>query len=130
MPDGSPVSRIATRSARGAVRPARVGNTPGYRTGNSLANSGCCTYFRNALSSAGRSRFQRSFSPSGTMTSLNSGLPRRETWIHGPDSEPALVLSIIRTLRRLAALHTPMTDDFAFGSFGAEPAAVSSGIGI
>src|SRR5436190_1637853 len=35
------------------------------------------------------------------MTSLNRGLPSRDTCTHGPDSEPP-DLSIMRTLRRLA----------------------------
>ena len=57
-PLGIPVSRIAARSARSALSPARWGNTPGYRIGSSLANSGCCTYVRNWSSLAGGSEFQ------------------------------------------------------------------------
>ena len=49
--------------------------------------------------------------PSGMTTSLISGLPRRETWTHGPDSDLPVALSIIRTLRRLAPLQTPITDE-------------------
>ena len=36
------------------------------------------------------------------MTSLNSGLPSRETWTHGPDSE-LLDPSIIRNRQKIAA---------------------------
>ena len=87
IPAGMPVSRIASRSARGlpvAFSAARCGNTPGYRTGSSLASSGWATYLANCLSHCGACRFQRSFAPMGTMTSLNSGFPSRETWVNGP----------------------------------------------
>src|SRR4029077_14558010 len=60
---------------------------------------------------------------------LNSGLPSRETCTHGPDSAPLLVLLIIRTLRRLAALQTPITEDGDVTSLGTEPLAVRSEIG-
>src|SRR5207248_3917378 len=69
--------------------------------------------------------------PSGITTSLISGLPSRETWTHGPDSEArARALSIIRTLRRLAPLHTPITDELLITLVGLVPLLVSCEIGI
>src|SRR5262249_35651111 len=41
IPDGMPVSKIASRSARDALNPFRFGNTPGYKMGRSVASSGC-----------------------------------------------------------------------------------------
>ena len=74
--------------------------------------------------------FHLSFLPSGTITSLNSGLPSRETCTHGPDCErSSLALSIMRTLRRLAALHTPITDELLPAFFGTEPCGVRCEIG-
>src|SRR5205085_5719052 len=74
--------------------------------------------------------FQRSLSPSGTITSLNSGLPSRETWTQGPDSDGLLPpLWIIRTLRRLAELHTPSTASLSLTLCGVLPFAVRCEIG-
>ena len=45
-PEGIPVSRIASRSARGfaaETSAARLGNTPGYRTGSRPASPGAVT---------------------------------------------------------------------------------------
>ena len=56
---GIPVSRIASRSARGffaASSAARCGNTPGYRTGSSPASSGWVTYCGEPLVVGGRQR--------------------------------------------------------------------------
>ncbi len=86
MPGGIPVSRIATRSARGAVSLARFGNTLRVEHRQQPGELGVLDVGANASSPAGCSAFQRSFCPSGTITSLNSGLPRRETCTHGPDS--------------------------------------------
>ena len=41
-----------------------------------------------AVGLAGVSEFQRSFLPIGTITSLNSGFPSRETWTGGPERLP------------------------------------------
>src|ERR1700722_8004433 len=54
----------------------------------------------------------------GTRTSLNSGLPRRETWTNGPVStvtDDVLVVgwSRTRTFWRDAVHHTPMTGELA-----------------
>ena len=114
------MSRMATRSARAALSPARLGKTPGYSTGSSPASSGCWTYLRNCLSSDAGSEFQRSFSPIGTMTSLNSGLPRRDTWTQGPASEPKPG-SRTTAAGRLAAAHTPMTEFWDIGLVGVDP---------
>ena len=84
-PSGIPVCRIASRSARSASRAARLGNTPGYSTGSRVASSGRTTYLLNWASSLGRVRFHESFSGSGMITSLTSGLPSRDTWVYGPD---------------------------------------------
>ena len=71
-----------------------------------------------------------SFLPSGTITSLNSGLPSREICVHGPDSDFAsLAGSIIFTLRRLAALQIPSTDVALITSVGFDPSLVKSLIG-
>ena len=102
--------RIATRSARAAVRPARFGKTPGYSTGRSAASSGCWTCGTYSASFCGSRAFQSSFWPSGTITSLNSGMPSRETCTHGPDSEVLPSLVAHTALRRLAALQTPIAD--------------------
>src|SRR5215467_14078488 len=82
--------------------------------GSRLANSGCATYFANTLSSEGGDWFQLSLSAIGTMTSLKSGLPSRDTWTNGPAFKFLLpVSSRMVTWRRLADVHTPM---FARGS--------------
>src|SRR6202035_2262832 len=71
-----------------------------------------------------------SFRPSGITTSLTSGYPSRETWTHGPDSDrSSLALSIIRTLRRLAALQTPITAELLAALVGTDPCLVKSEIG-
>ena len=44
------------------------------------------------------------------MTSLNSGLPSRETWTHGPGLGGAARLADRGPCWRLAAAHTPMTE--------------------
>ena len=111
-PAGMPVSRIASRSARGLpdlTSASRLGNTPGYRTGSSPARPGAVTYPANCLSSAGGSEFHRSFLPSGMSTSLTSGLPSRDTCRHGPQFtvSPASASQSV-TRWRLAVVHTPM----------------------
>src|SRR5580704_16013726 len=112
MPAGMPVSRIASRSALGlpeATSAARLGNTPGYRAGNSAARPGWVTNSANSLSSDGGREFHRSFLPSGLITSLTSGLPSRETCRHGP-LDTFWPLSASQTVAdwRLAVVHTPM----------------------
>jgi hypothetical protein len=63
-------------------------------------------------------------------TSLNSGLPRRETCTHGPDSAPSSLLeSMILTLRRLAALQTPITELASWRPLGLDRVAVKRSIG-
>ena len=60
-----------------------------------------------------------------------NGLPRRETWTHGPDSDGLpCPLSTIRIFRRLAALQTPITEELAITFFGLEPFLVRWEIGI
>ena len=83
-PAGIPVIRIALRSARGFLYAARFGNAPGYSAGSSPPSSGLLTYFVYCASLLGGREFHWSFSAIGVMTSLNSGLPRRETCFHGP----------------------------------------------
>src|SRR5207302_8259880 len=106
----------------------RFGNSPGYRTGRSLASSGFFTYFANFESSIGSTAFHSSLSPIGVMTSLKSGLPRRETCVHGPDFI-LLCLSWTYTLRRLAPAQMPRTETAFAGSLGTEPSFVSMWIG-
>src|SRR3984885_9580992 len=117
-----PVSRIATRSARAFVYAARFGNTPGYSTGSSVASSGCCTPAANRLSADGGSEFHSSLNPIPTSTSLNSGLPRRETSIHSPAWCSLHQLpSCTRAAWRLADAHTPITDPDEVGAVGLDP---------
>src|ERR1035438_3392964 len=112
MPVGMPVSRIASRSVRAVPAlssAARLGNTPGYRTGSSPASSGWATYCANCLSDEGGSEFHRSFWPIGLMTSLNSGLPSLDTCRHGPlDTFLPWSASHIVADWRYAEVHTPM----------------------
>ena len=69
--------------------------------------------------------FQRSLSPSGTITSLKSGLPSRETCTQAPDSPFAsLAVSVIVTRRRLAAPQMPRTALALDASVGREPSRV------
>ena len=99
MPAGMPVSRIATRSARGRrSAPARFGNTPGYSTGSSFGELGLLHVLRELASSARVGRVPSSFWPIGTMTSLNSGLPSRETC--DPRADLALAVVAVRRGRR------------------------------
>src|ERR1700689_735675 len=112
MPVGMPVSRIASRSARGlpdATSAARLGNTPGYRSGSSAARPGWVTDSAHSLSSDGGRGFHRSFLPLGLITSLTSGLPSRETCRHGPlDTFSPLSASQNVADWRLAVVPTPM----------------------
>ena len=65
-----------------------------------------------------------------TITSLKSGLPRRETCTHGPLPFGAFPLSSRTcTLRRLAPLQMPRTAFALIGSLGVEPSLVSIEIG-
>src|ERR1700689_4846209 len=111
MPVGMPVSRIASRSARGLpdlTSAARLGNTPGYRAGSSAARPGLVTYSANSLSPDGGSEFHWFFLPSGLIPSLPSGLPSRETCRHGPlDTFSPLSASQNVADWRLAAGPTP-----------------------
>ncbi len=105
MPAGIPVSRIASRSARGlpeALSAARLGKTPGYRTGRSWDSSGAETSPANCLSLTGAWELKKSFFEMGTRTSLNRGLPRRETWTKGPLLTMVPSSSNIRERWRLA----------------------------
>ena len=118
-PLGIPVMRIARRSARSLVYFARFGKTPGYRTGSSPASSGLATYLANCLSSWGGVAFQASFLAIGVITSLNSGLPRRDTWLQAPCEVCLPFLSSqMRERWRLAVAHTPITDRGSIGSVG------------
>ena len=85
MPAGMPVSRIASRSARSASRRREVREDAGYSTGSNVASSGRATYWANSESASGPRAFHRSLAAIGTMTSLNSGFPRRDTWHQGPE---------------------------------------------
>ena len=122
-----PVSRIATRSARFACQRrevrehARVEHRQQLRELRAARRTS-----RTACRRPACSAFHLSFWAIGTMTSLNSGLPSRETWTHGPDSaRSSLAGSSSRVLRRLAAPQTPITAFGAIGSVGTEPSRVS-----
>src|SRR5207237_436473 len=124
------VRKTATRSPRGADRPSRLENCLGYRTVKRLASSGCCTYDRKDSSPLGSRAFHSSLRAIGTSTSLNSGLPSRETCTHGPDSEcSSFCLSRMRSLRRLAAPQMPSTALGSDISLGVDLFAVSELIG-
>src|SRR2546423_14160173 len=74
--------------------------------------------------------FQRSLSAMGTMTSLNSGFPKRETCTHGPAdlawrSRPARMVAFWR----LAAPQIPGTAPAAIGAVGTAPARVRGDTG-
>ena len=106
------------------------GTRPGRAPGAASPAPGARRTWRTPCPPPGAGAFQRSLSPIGTTTSLNSGLPRRETWTHGPDSaRSSLAGSIIRVLRRLAAPQTPITDLPLIGSLGADPSRVRLLIG-
>ena len=64
------------------------GTRPDTGPGRSPAAPGAGRTAGTAPSRPAGSAFQRSLSPIGTITSLNSGLPRRETWTHGPSAWP------------------------------------------
>jgi len=64
------------------------------------------------------------------MTSLTSGLPRRETWENWPKLRYApLSLSRIRAVARLAVAQTPITDFDDITFLGVLPSTVRSLIG-
>src|SRR5712691_1094039 len=72
--------------------------------------------------------FHRSLKPTGTMTSLNNGLPSRETCTHGP-APCDLPLARIVALCREAVVQIPITDFGLAASVGLEPSLVSSFFG-
>jgi hypothetical protein len=88
IPGGRPVRKMAARSARClaggidcslAFSTSRLGKTPGYKAGSRSASNGKETSLTNWLSLNGQLAFHLSFIPSETSTSLNSGIPRRDT---------------------------------------------------
>ena len=81
------------------------------------------------MSLAGVSEFHLSFDPIGTITSLNSGLPSRETWTQPPDSTVAPFASRTSDFCRLAAAQTPTTEFRELGSVGLAPPTVRSVFG-
>ena len=103
-----PVSRIATRSARAAVSPARFGNTPGYSTGSRPANSGCWTSARNCTVIRRGERI-----PIVLLAHRHDDLV--DQWVPQPrDLHPVSELGRVATLfanrRPLAPRRTPDTD--------------------
>src|SRR2546428_83540 len=67
----------------------------------------------------------------GGIARLSTGWPGRETCAQGPVCDDSSSSSlIIRTLRRLAALHPPITAELPSALLGTEPLAVSCEIGI
>ena len=129
MPAGRPVSRIATRSARSLVSAAEVREHAGVEDrqqagqlglGRRTAGSRCRRF--------GSVPFHSSLRASGTSTSLNSGLPSRDTCTYGPTPTDA-PLSRSVALRRDADAHTPIVAFVASGSVGALPLAVTLPIG-
>ena len=83
-PAGMPVSRMASRSARSAVSAGQVGEDAGIQDRQQPRQLGLGHEAGELASRSGPTLFQRSFWTIGTMTSLNSGLPRRDTWFQGP----------------------------------------------
>ena len=113
IPDGMPVSRIATRSrARRGERPRGSGTRPGTERAAARRARGAARPGGTACRRRAASAFHRSLPPIGTSTSLNSGLPRRETWTQSPASctEPRLRLA---DRRGLPARGRPHADDRA-----------------
>src|SRR4051812_31331706 len=112
-PEGRPVNNTAARSSRDLpdlFRASRFGKAPGYRTGSRPASSGLVTNWAKFLSSEGCEWFHSSLRDMGISTSLTSGLPSRDTWVHGPDhSCLRLTSSHSLTCCRRAAVHTPIT---------------------
>ena len=71
-----------------------------------------------------------SFFAIGTITSLNSGFPSRDTWLHGPCPTYApRCSSKIRDVRRFADAQTPITEPAFPGLVGSFPLRVTSVIG-
>ena len=131
MPAGIPVSRIATRSSRGAgerfeVREhSRVEDRQQLRQFRVLHVLQELNFF-----AAGSCAFHSSLRAIGISTSLNSGFARRETCTQGPDSEcSSLAPSAMRILRRLAEPQTPSTAFGLITFLGTEPSSVSALIG-
>ena len=93
-----------------------------------MASSGCDTYLANSASRLGSSRFHRSLSPIGTMTSLNNGFASRDTWVKGPD-QLSRCSSWYRPFCRCADAHTPITAARSMGLVGAFPLRVNLLIG-
>jgi hypothetical protein len=58
-------------------------------------------------SAAGGIALNASLSPAGTMTSLISGLPSRDTWVY-PEPSAGVPLAL-RSVGRVVVLQTPMT---------------------
>ena len=98
-----------------------------------MASSGWNTPSAYSLSLVGGSSFQSSLRSIGTSTSLNNGLPSRDTCVQGPMFAGLLRLSQLWlkcTRWRLAVVHTPITESGAVGSVGLLPSSVSSVFGI
>src|ERR1700733_12610000 len=81
-------------------------------TGNRPASSGLATNCANCLSWDGCWVFQKSFLPSGTISSLNSGLPSRETCFQGPLLTLPPSSPKTEALWRLALVQTPIVGFF------------------
>src|ERR1700733_3186040 len=135
-PVGIPVRKIASMSGRvfdgRALYAARLANTaPGYRVGNSWGSNGSAKKFKNSEPSAvGGCVFQMSLAPMPMSSSLTSGLPRRDTWVHGPlrMSPPLNQLPHSLTFWRLAVVHTPITAAGSSGPAGTDRVTSLTGI--